>query len=78
MEPYGQLHPGINFHKTPVSGGAAGLLFAVFTVLLFGMGIPGAWWFLGGALAFGLCFAGAVHLFHQRVSATPEKLLKLS
>jgi hypothetical protein len=40
METSGRLHPGINFHRLPVSGGAAGLLVAVSSTLIFLFGFP--------------------------------------
>jgi hypothetical protein len=78
METNGSLHPGINFHKLPVSGGAAGLLFAVGSTLIFLFGIPMVRWFLGGAVVLGLGVAGVLRLFHKLVAAHPRTILKLT
>jgi hypothetical protein len=77
METKGDFHPGINFHKLPVSG-AAGLLVAVGSTLIFVFGIPMVKWFLAGAFAVGLGVAGALWIFHKRVAAFPASFLKLN
>jgi hypothetical protein len=78
METNGNFHPGINFHKLPVSGGAAGLLVAAGSTLIFVFGIPMVKWFLAGAFAVGLGVAGILWIFHKRVAAFPASFLKLN
>jgi hypothetical protein len=46
--------PGINMSQISFDGGAAGLLFAVGTVIIFLLGIPSLIWFPIGALSLGL------------------------
>jgi hypothetical protein len=78
METNDRPHTGINFHKLPVSGGAAGLLVAVASTLIFLFGIPMVRWFLAGAVVLGLGVAGVLWLFHKRVAAHPRTILKLT
>jgi hypothetical protein len=57
-------HPGITMHKIPVEG-AAGLFFAVGIVVLGLLGLPGAKWFLGGAVVLGVAVVGILRLFRK-------------
>jgi hypothetical protein len=77
METNGSLLPGINFHKLPVSGGAAGLLVAVGSTLIFLFGIPLVRWFLAGAFALGLGVALILRVFHRHSAILPQQILKL-
>ena len=49
----GSLHPGISIHHIQVGGGIAGLMFTVTCMLVFLLGVPALWYFLGGAIALG-------------------------
>lgn len=53
----GYPHPGISMHRMKVGGGVAGFIFAAGSVLIFLLGIPAFWAFLGLALVAGLGFA---------------------
>ena len=46
-------HPGITMHRLKVGGGFAGSIFAAGSVLIFLVGIPAFWVFLGLALVAG-------------------------
>ena len=50
-------HQGITMHRLRVGGGAAGFIFAVGSVLIFLIGIPAFWGFLGVALVAGAAVA---------------------
>ncbi len=50
-------HPGITMHRLRVGGGVAGFIFAVGSVLIFLLGIPAFWLFLGIALVAGTVIA---------------------
>jgi hypothetical protein len=67
MTTNGSLHPGI-------SGGAAGLLFAVGSILVFLLGIPAMRWFLVGSGALGVGVAGGLWLFHRHFSSPLTQL----
>jgi len=58
--------PEINFSSTPVGGDAGGLLFAVGSVVLVIVGVPGMAWYFLSAVVVGLLFAAA--LFTRRAS----------
>jgi len=49
----GYPHPGISMHRLQVGGGVAGFIFAIGSVLIFLLGIPAFWGFLGLALVAG-------------------------
>jgi len=49
----GHPHPGITMHRLKVGGGFAGFIFAAGSVLIFLVGIPAFWGFLGLALVAG-------------------------
>lgn len=53
MELSDGLHPGISMHRLKVGGGVAGFIFAAGSVLIFLLGIPAFWGFLGLALIVG-------------------------
>jgi hypothetical protein len=52
--------PEINFSSMPVAGDAAGLLFAIGSVVIVVVGMPGITWYLIGSLACGVLFAAAL------------------
>ena len=59
--------PGeINMSHIPVSGGAAGLLFAAGTVYIFFVGLPMVRWFLAAAVVAGVVVSIILYLFHKR------------
>lgn len=49
----GHPHPGISMHRIKIGGGVAGFIFATGSVLIFLLGIPAFWGFLGLALVAG-------------------------
>jgi hypothetical protein len=49
----GHPHPGITMHRLKVGGGVAGFIFAAGSVLMFLVGIPAFWVFLGLAIVAG-------------------------
>jgi hypothetical protein len=49
----GHPHPGITMHRLKVGGGFAGFIFAAGSVLIFLLGIPAFWVFLGLAIVAG-------------------------
>jgi hypothetical protein len=51
--PEGHPHPGITMHRIRIGGGIAGFIFAAGSVLIFLLGIPAFWGFLGLALVAG-------------------------
>ena len=51
--PEGHPHPGISMHRMKTGGGMAGFIFAAGSVLIFLLGIPAFWGFLGLALVGG-------------------------
>lgn len=55
--PEGHPHPGISMHRMKIGGGVAGFIFAVGSVLIFLLGIPAFWGFLGLALLAGAAIA---------------------
>lgn len=55
--PDGHPHPGISMHRLKIGGGVAGFIFAIGSVLIFLLGIPAFWGFLGLALIAGACLA---------------------
>lgn len=57
-------HPGITFHKMPVSG-AGGLIVAIGIIAITLLGLPEAKWFLAGAVVLGLVVAGILWLFRK-------------
>lgn len=59
-------HPGISVHRIPVGSGIMGFLFAAGSMLIFLVGIPGLWVFLGGAVALGVGFAFVLRLLDRR------------
>jgi hypothetical protein len=50
-------HQGITMHRLRVGGGAAGFIFAIGSVLIFLIGIPAFWGFLGVAVLAGALVA---------------------
>jgi hypothetical protein len=77
METDAKQHPGISMHKLPISGGAAGALFAAGSMLVFLLGVPSIRVFFAAAIPIGLGVAFTLHLFHKRQAALPQQLLKL-
>ena len=57
--------PEISMHRIPVSGGAAGLIFAVGSCLVFLVGIPALRWFLLGAVVVGSAVGGFLWRWHK-------------
>lgn len=55
------LHPGIRIDKINFQG-AMGLVFVGAIVFLSLVGLPGAGWFLGAAVALGVTIAVVLHL----------------
>jgi hypothetical protein len=58
----GRFHPGITMHKLPVGAGFAGLVFTVGSTAIFLIGLPTLWYFVAGAVALGIGFAGVLRL----------------
>ncbi len=58
--------PEISIHRIPVGGGAAGLIFAVGSCLIFLIGIPALRWFLLGAVAIGSAVGGVLWRWHKK------------
>ena len=59
----GHPHPGITMHRLKVGGGFAGFIFAAGSVLIFLLGIPAFWAFLGLAIGAG---AGIALILRKR------------
>jgi hypothetical protein len=71
--------PEINFSSTRVSGNVGGLIFAVGSLFIIVLGLPGLLWFLFAGIAGGSCFAWALvswHTSHPR-RGLPENLIVL-
>jgi hypothetical protein len=58
--------PEISMHRLPVGGGAAGLIFAVGSCLIFVVGIPALRWFLLGAVVVGSAVGGFLWRWHKK------------
>ena len=58
-------HPGINMHRIQFGGGVAGFIFTIGSVLIFLLGIPPLWYFMGGAIALGVGIAIVLRLMHR-------------
>ncbi len=58
--------PEISMHRIPVGGGAAGLIFAVGSCLVFLIGIPALRWFLLGAVAIGSAVGAVLWRWHKK------------
>jgi hypothetical protein len=59
------LHPGISVHHIQVGGGIAGLIFTVGSVVVFLLGIPALWYFLGCAIALGAGIAVVLRMLRR-------------
>ncbi len=57
--------PEISMHRIPVGGGAAGLIFAVGSCLVFLVGIPALRWFLLLAVVVGSAIGGLLWRWHK-------------
>jgi hypothetical protein len=68
------LHPGISVHHIEVGDGIAGALVVVVSMIIFLVGVPALWTFLGGAVVLGLAVAGSIRLIHRFASAPAPKL----
>ena len=69
-------HPGISMHKIPVAG-FGGVIFAAGIVILALVGLPGAKWFLGGAVILGIGVVGILRLsrwLHPRTEVEEVQL----
>ena len=58
--------PEIRIDRIPVGGGAAGLIFAVGSCLIFLVGIPALRWFFLGAVAIGSAVGGLLWRWHKK------------
>lgn len=68
--PEGASNPQINVSKIQGSGGVAGALFAVISMLIFLIGIPALRFFLPAAILLGCGVALVIHLIRRE---TPGK-----
>jgi hypothetical protein len=71
--------PQINFSSTGVAGNVGGLIFAIGTVIIVTLAVPGLLWFLCAALLTGALCGWALLRWHRRhpKSGLPENLIEL-
>ncbi len=67
-------HPGISMHHIQVGGDAAGFLFVVATVLIFGLGIPAFLELLAITGTLGILASGIVVYWHRRYALKIQTL----
>jgi hypothetical protein len=58
-------NPEINISKIRAGGGIAGLIFAIGSMLIFLLGIPGLWYFFAFAIALGVGIAVVLRLANR-------------
>jgi len=61
----GHRHPGITYHKLPVGGDVAGLLFVIAAMVALA-GKAHLWGFLAFSLPLAILFAIALHFLHRK------------
>ncbi len=65
-------------HQMPVGGGAAGLVFAAGSALIFLLAIPALWYLVGAAAVVGIIIAVLLPIVHRNHPDETEQLaLKL-
>jgi hypothetical protein len=65
VEPGTRTRPEINLSRIPVGGNAGGLIFAIGSVVIVIVGLPGLRWFLIAALLGGACTAAALFAWRR-------------